>query len=163
MTNDKQSFTEQMEDLFETHFEQAKRERAQRLEDLLDTGSRAGWFKWARSQFNWPLQRCNEVSDTFRDYWRAQPGQKGLKADWEATWRTWCRREGQFQKQAQSKPGEFKIPYSTPEKSAADREDVVRFDEFLRLSRRYPRLREHEVWALVGKSEAEIAAMVTTS
>jgi hypothetical protein len=33
----------------------------------------------------------------FRDYWVSQPGQKGVKADWLATWRNWCRRacEGQ--------------------------------------------------------------------
>jgi uncharacterized protein YdaU (DUF1376 family) len=28
----------------------------------------------------------------FRDYWTAQPGQKGRKADWQATWRNWVRR-----------------------------------------------------------------------
>lgn len=28
----------------------------------------------------------------FCDYWRAQPGAKGRKADWEATWRNWLRR-----------------------------------------------------------------------
>jgi DnaT DNA-binding domain len=28
----------------------------------------------------------------FRDYWTAQPGQKGVKADWTATWRNWVRR-----------------------------------------------------------------------
>lgn len=28
----------------------------------------------------------------FTDYWRAQPGQKGVKVDWEATWRNWVRR-----------------------------------------------------------------------
>ncbi len=27
----------------------------------------------------------------FRDYWNAQPGQKGVKTDWPATWRNWCR------------------------------------------------------------------------
>ena len=27
----------------------------------------------------------------FRDYWIAQPGQKGTKANWTATWRNWCR------------------------------------------------------------------------
>lgn len=30
--------------------------------------------------------------DTFRDYWVAQPGQKGIKLDWAATWRNWVRR-----------------------------------------------------------------------
>lgn len=28
----------------------------------------------------------------FRDYWIAQPGQKGVKLDWPATWRNWVRR-----------------------------------------------------------------------
>ncbi len=27
----------------------------------------------------------------FRDYWYAVPGQKGVKLDWPATWRNWCR------------------------------------------------------------------------
>jgi len=31
--------------------------------------------------------------DSFRDYWIAQPGAKGVKADWLATWRNWVRRE----------------------------------------------------------------------
>lgn len=28
----------------------------------------------------------------FTDYWRAQPGQRGVKVDWPATWRNWMRR-----------------------------------------------------------------------
>lgn len=28
----------------------------------------------------------------FRDYWRSIPGQKGVKLDWPATWRNWCRK-----------------------------------------------------------------------
>jgi hypothetical protein len=32
-----------------------------------------------------------EVFDSFRDYWIAQPGQKGVKTDWTATWRNWIR------------------------------------------------------------------------
>ena len=30
--------------------------------------------------------------EKFRDYWIAQPGQKGVKTDWDATWRNWVRR-----------------------------------------------------------------------
>ena len=29
----------------------------------------------------------------FVDYWIAQPGQKGVKTDWDATWRNWMRRK----------------------------------------------------------------------
>ena len=34
--------------------------------------------------------------DKFRDYWIAQPGQKGRKKDWQATWRNWLRNANQF-------------------------------------------------------------------
>lgn len=37
---------------------------------------------------------ANEL-EAFRDYWAAQPGQKGIKTDWQATWRNWCRRAGE--------------------------------------------------------------------
>jgi len=33
------------------------------------------------------------VWEEFRDYWIAQPGQKGVKTNWEATWRNWVRRQ----------------------------------------------------------------------
>lgn len=33
--------------------------------------------------------------ESFRDYWAAQPGSKGIKTDWQATWRNWCRRAGE--------------------------------------------------------------------
>lgn len=31
--------------------------------------------------------------ENFYDYWLAQPGQKGVKLDWLATWRNWCRND----------------------------------------------------------------------
>jgi len=34
-----------------------------------------------------------DVAATFRDYWHSQAGQKGVKADWEATWRNWVRNQ----------------------------------------------------------------------
>lgn len=34
-----------------------------------------------------------DVADRFRDYWIAQPGAKGRKQDWPATWRNWVRNE----------------------------------------------------------------------
>jgi hypothetical protein len=33
------------------------------------------------------------VADQFRDYWIAQPGAKGRKLDWRATWRNWVRNQ----------------------------------------------------------------------
>lgn len=40
------------------------------------------------------------VADRFRDYWAAQPGAKGRKLDWSATWRNWVRNERAPQRQA---------------------------------------------------------------
>lgn len=37
-------------------------------------------------------QETNRAADEFRDYWRACAGQRGVKLDWPATWRNWCRR-----------------------------------------------------------------------
>jgi hypothetical protein len=44
------------------------------------------------------------VADSFRDYWIAQPGAKGRKVDWDATWRNWIR--NQRGQSASSKPYE---------------------------------------------------------
>ena len=35
----------------------------------------------------------DNVASQFRDYWIAQPGAKGRKADWMATWRNWVRNQ----------------------------------------------------------------------
>jgi len=32
-----------------------------------------------------------QVAEQFKDYWIAQAGQKGVKLDWDATWRNWVR------------------------------------------------------------------------
>ena len=37
------------------------------------------------------IQNTLEEANKFRDYWNSQPGQKGVKLDWQATWRNWCR------------------------------------------------------------------------
>lgn len=36
-------------------------------------------------------QQARHQAERFRDYWIAQPGQRGVKLDWMATWRNWCR------------------------------------------------------------------------
>lgn len=37
--------------------------------------------------------------DKFRDYWPAQPGAKGRKADWDATFRNWMRNSGRSKRE----------------------------------------------------------------
>lgn len=47
------------------------------------------YLTWARENGN-GLDLSLEA-DKFRDYWIAQPGQKGVKVNWNATWRNWIR------------------------------------------------------------------------
>ena len=49
------------------------------------------WRRWATQHR--PELDPVETWEEFRDYWIAQPGQKGTKLDWFATWRNWCRRQ----------------------------------------------------------------------
>lgn len=37
-------------------------------------------------------QRIQTEGERFRDYWHARAGPGGVKLDWSATWRNWCRR-----------------------------------------------------------------------
>ena len=43
-----------------------------------------------------------QTASRFKDYWIAQPASKGVKLDWDATWRNWVRAERT--KEVQSKP-----------------------------------------------------------
>ena len=47
------------------------------------------WFDWAVKER--PELDINAQGEMFRDYWHAQAGAKGRKADWQATWRNWIR------------------------------------------------------------------------
>jgi len=40
---------------------------------------------------NMTIEEIRREADQFRDYWIARPGAGGVKLDWPATWRTWCR------------------------------------------------------------------------
>ena len=50
------------------------------------------WKAWALEQFKVTDKIVNREHEKFRDYWIGAPGTKGVKADWQATWRNWCRR-----------------------------------------------------------------------
>lgn len=58
--------------------------------------------------------------EKFRDYWAAQPGQKGVKLDWPATWRNWCRNAQQARASPYAKPDpSVTVPSRADEKSKA--------------------------------------------
>jgi len=47
------------------------------------------------------------VADQFRDYWIARAGAGGVKLDWLATWRNWCRSTAERKGAAQSPRRQF--------------------------------------------------------
>ena len=66
---------------------QEKRTLGKRLaNDFLFTGEWLAFCKQERPDLE-PLQ----TFEKFKDYWISQPGQKGVKLDWFATWRNWVR------------------------------------------------------------------------
>lgn len=48
------------------------------------------WHQIARSRAL-TVGQVAEAQAKFKDHWRAAPGQRGVKVDWEATWRNWLR------------------------------------------------------------------------
>jgi uncharacterized protein YdaU (DUF1376 family) len=49
------------------------------------------YCKLNRPDLDWKV-----VAESFRDYWIAQPGVKGRKTDWFATWRNWVRNQRRY-------------------------------------------------------------------
>jgi len=58
---------------------------------------------WAASQ-NLAHLDLDGITESFVDYWRSQPGQRGVKLDWFATWRNWVRKELSFRPAAGATP-----------------------------------------------------------
>lgn len=50
------------------------------------------WGDWALQTFpNWTADGVRMEGERFADHWRSKVGRDATKADWEATWRNWCR------------------------------------------------------------------------
>jgi len=65
--------------------ESAPRKRGTRLpDDFAITDDMKAWFA-----ANCPGVNGQRETEKFRNYWRSAPGQKGVKLDWQATWRNW--------------------------------------------------------------------------
>jgi len=73
--------------------EKPKQQRGSRLPaDWSPSSADAMFCKTERPDLD-----VSKTADRFRDYWHAQPGAKGSKLDWSATWRNWVRNESKQQ------------------------------------------------------------------
>jgi pyocin large subunit-like protein len=62
------------------------------------------WGDWAMSQNKqWTDDHVRSVAENFLDHYVAEPGDKGVSADWESTWHKWVRRECVFEQQREQK------------------------------------------------------------
>ena len=75
------------EPITNNHKPKEKTQRGSRL--ALDWVLTKSWGEWAQSER--PDLNIRQTAEQFKDYWIAQPGQKGVKLDWDATWRNWVR------------------------------------------------------------------------
>ena len=98
----------------------ASRKRAanshgERLPDDQPTPELIAWAETARPDLD-----VRTEAESFRDYWRAQPGAKGRKSDWPATWRNWIRRANRSNAGTAGPPrGKYGGPMTLPERQAA--------------------------------------------
>jgi 5-methylcytosine-specific restriction endonuclease McrA len=77
------------------------REEKRREDEILKTKEQRGsrlasdwvllksWGDWATNER--PDLDIRRTADDFRDYWHSVAGSKGIKLDWQATWRVWVR------------------------------------------------------------------------
>jgi hypothetical protein len=58
---------------------------------------------------------------SFTDHFRAAPGVKGRKNDWDATWRNWCRRAPDFKPRAGARKPDYVPPKTIDQLEAEER------------------------------------------
>lgn len=52
------------------------------------------WGEWAiEERKDMTVEDVRKIAASFKDHWISQPSRHGVKADWEATWRNWIRKE----------------------------------------------------------------------
>lgn len=71
----------------------------------------------ARAEEGLPPVNPKSEAGRFRDYWHAQAGQKGVKLDWLATWRNWCR-NARVKGSQPSRPSRLTTPTSADHEAA---------------------------------------------
>lgn len=62
------------------------------------------WGEWAVEQ-GCSSDEIRDQADRFLDYWSSVPGQKGVKLDWQATWRNWIRQSATTKRNAATRTG----------------------------------------------------------
>jgi hypothetical protein len=77
---------------------------------------------WAMQEVGLTEAEVRAEAEVFKDHWLAQPGMKGRKSDWKATWRNWVRRRPEFNRNARKpEPAQAELAYDQqPKRTMAD-------------------------------------------
>jgi hypothetical protein len=98
----------------------AKQEKAERISNLSSLpfdSLPAEWSEWAHGAMGWDAETIADVWANFRDYWRRKNGKSGLKSDWPAAWRVWCRKEGIRPAKPSASQGNVQRPMSDSDRA----------------------------------------------
>ena len=66
----------------------------------------------ARIVSGWPKAEIAKELAKFRDYWISQPGAKGRKTNWQATWQNWLRKADEALPRGQPRRAVHEVGYS---------------------------------------------------
>ena len=69
----------------------AKKSKGTRIPDDWVLSKKLG--EWAHAEKpHWSIDKIRSEAEAFKDYWLSVAGVRGVKNDWDATWRNWVRR-----------------------------------------------------------------------
>jgi DNA-binding transcriptional ArsR family regulator len=131
------------------------------------------WAEWAlQQQPTWTITDVQFVAQKFRDYWAALPGPRGMKADWFAAWRNWCRNEQRFKHRRAADYGAWRpigvgavATQDSPSRVPLPGESVATFNARIRqqLDKTSPQARAHPLPRQTGSNKGEAKPIVSSA
>ena len=85
------------------------------------------WGEWAVSE-GYGLEQIRVEADKFKDYWHSVAGAKGVKLDWQATWRNWMRNSSQQKGKTNGRQKPSRADFDTAHREYARRVSAGEID-----------------------------------
>ncbi len=131
------------------------------------------WAEWALQQQSiWTMADVQFVAEKFRDHWATLPGPRGMKTDWFAAWRNWCRNEQRFKRQREAdysvwRPNKTKavVNHDSPSPVPLPGESVGTFNARTRqqLDKTSPQARAHVLPRQTGSNKGGAKPIVSSA
>jgi hypothetical protein len=132
------------------------------------------WAEWAlQQQPTWTITDVQFVAEKFQDHWAALPGPRGMKADWFAAWRNWCRNEQRFSRHYRAADYGVRRPsgvgavanHGTPHPAPLSGESVATFNTRIRqqLDKTNPQTTTHPLSARPDSDNGEAKPTISSA